>query len=37
MPFGLDFKSIILGVVIAYFVVPRVMGLVNRPRGTATV
>ena len=31
MPFGLDLKSIIVGALIAYFVVPRVLGLINRP------
>lgn len=28
MPFGLDFKSLIVGALLAYFVLPRVMGLV---------
>jgi hypothetical protein len=31
LPFGLDLKSIIVGVLLAMFVVPWVMGLVNRP------
>lgn len=31
MPFGLDLKSVILGVLLAYFVVPWVMSLINRP------
>lgn len=31
LPFGLDLKSIIVGILLAYFVVPWVMGLVNRP------
>lgn len=30
MPFGLDLKSIIVGILIAYFVVPFVTGLLNR-------
>jgi hypothetical protein len=32
LPFGLDLKSIIVGVIIAYFVVPRVMALFNQPK-----
>lgn len=28
MPFGLDFKSIVIGAVIGYFVLPRVTGVV---------
>lgn len=31
MPFGLDLKSIIVGILLAYFVVPMVMGLINKP------
>ena len=31
MPFGLDLKSIIVGVLLAYFVIPQIMGLFNRP------
>jgi antibiotic biosynthesis monooxygenase (ABM) superfamily enzyme len=30
MPFGLDLKSLIVGVLIAYFLVPWVMGLMSR-------
>lgn len=30
MPFGLDLKSMVVGALIAYFVVPRVMGLFAR-------
>jgi hypothetical protein len=29
MPFGLDFKSIIVGVLIAYFLVPRLLAFVG--------
>lgn len=29
LPFGLDLKSVIVGVVLAYFVVPFVMGKVS--------
>lgn len=29
MPFGLDLKSIILGVLVAYFVIPYVMGMLS--------
>lgn len=32
MPFGLDLKSLILGVLIAWFVIPYVTALVNRPQ-----
>jgi hypothetical protein len=32
MPFGLDLKSLILGVLIAWFVVPYVTTLLNRPQ-----
>lgn len=31
MPFGLDLKSIVVGMLIAWFVVPQVMGIFNRP------
>jgi hypothetical protein len=31
MPFGLDLKSIIVGALLVWFVVPWVMSLVNRP------
>lgn len=27
MPFGLDLKSLIIGIIIAYFVLPRVLGM----------
>jgi antibiotic biosynthesis monooxygenase (ABM) superfamily enzyme len=30
MPFGLDVKSLIVGVLIAYFVIPWIMGLMSR-------
>lgn len=29
LPFGIDLKSVIVGVLIAYFVVPWVMGMVS--------
>ena len=32
LPFGLDLKSIIVGALIAYFVVPRVFAIFNAPR-----
>jgi type II secretory pathway component PulF len=35
MPFGLDFKSIIVGVLLAYFVVPRILALFSNA-GTAS-
>lgn len=31
LPFGLDLKSIVVGVLIAYFAIPWVMGMLNRP------
>lgn len=30
MPFGLDVKSLIVGVLIAWFVIPWITGLMNR-------
>lgn len=27
MPFGLDIKSIIVGIILAMFVIPRIMGM----------
>jgi hypothetical protein len=32
LPFGLDLKSIIVGALLAYFVVPRLLALLNAPR-----
>ena len=32
MPFGLDLKSIIVGLLIAYFVLPYVMGFISSRR-----
>lgn len=31
MPFGLDLKSVIVGALLVWFVVPWVMSMVNRP------
>jgi hypothetical protein len=31
LPFGLDLKSLIVGYLVAVFVVPWVMGMLNRP------
>lgn len=31
LPFGLDLKSVIVGVLVAYFVVPWLMSFFNRP------
>lgn len=36
MPFGLQAKSLIVGVLIAYFVLPHVIGLVSKRKATAT-
>lgn len=30
MPFGLDLKSIVLGALLAYFVLPWILGMLNR-------
>lgn len=35
MPFGLDLKSMIVGALIVYFVVPWVLSMLNRPKSTA--
>lgn len=35
MPFGLDIKSIIVGVLLAWFLIPWVMSLLNRPSKNA--
>lgn len=35
LPFGLDLKSVILGILVAYFVIPWVLGFVNRSRTPA--
>lgn len=32
MPFGLDLKSVIVGMLLAYFLVPWVMGMLQRPK-----
>jgi hypothetical protein len=37
MPFGLDIKSIIVGVLLYAFVYPWVMGLLNRPSAQVKV
>jgi hypothetical protein len=35
MPFGLDLKSVIVGLLLAYFAVPFIMGLIQKPKKTA--
>lgn len=35
MPFGLDLKSLIVGILLAWFLIPWVMGLVNNRRAPA--
>lgn len=35
MPFNLDLKSLVIGAVLAMYVIPYLMGMVNRPRSTA--
>lgn len=32
MPFGLDLKSLIVGALFVWFVLPWVMGMINRPK-----
>lgn len=34
MPFGLDLKSIIVGILLVMFVIPWVMGMLNKKKGT---
>lgn len=36
MPFGLDLKSVIVGILVAYFLLPWVMGMIQRPKKSAT-
>lgn len=36
MPFGLDLKSIIVGALLAYFVLPRIIGFVTTIRSGNT-
>lgn len=36
MPFGLDLKSLIVGALLVWFVLPWLMSLINRPKNTAT-
>jgi len=35
MPFNLDLKSIIVGALLVWFVLPWVMGMINRPKNAA--
>jgi hypothetical protein len=32
MPFGLDLKSMIVGILIAWFGIPWITGLINKPK-----
>lgn len=32
MPFGLDIKSLIVGALLVWFVLPWIMGMLNRPK-----
>jgi hypothetical protein len=36
MPFGLDLKSVVVGMLLAYFLIPWVMGMIQKPKKTAT-
>lgn len=35
MPFGLDIKSIVVGMLLAYFAIPWITGMLNRPKTAA--
>lgn len=35
MPLGLQLKSLIVGFLLAYFVIPWLMSMLNRPRATS--
>lgn len=35
MPFGLDLKSVIVGLLLAYFALPWLMSLIQRPKKSA--
>lgn len=35
MPFGLNVKSVLVGALIGYFLVPMLVALVNKPSGTS--
>ena len=37
MPFGLDLKSLIVGILLAYFVIPWISGMMNRPSANTRV
>lgn len=34
MPFGLDLKSLIVGALLVYFVMPWVLGMLNKPKAS---
>lgn len=36
LPFGLDFMSLLVGLALAYFVLPWILGMVGRARSTNT-
>lgn len=36
MPFGLDLKSLILGIIFALFIYPRIVGMISSRGRTAT-
>lgn len=35
MPFGLDLKSLIIGFLFAWFGLPLILGMINKPRAQA--
>lgn len=35
LPFGLDLKSLVVGVLVAYFLIPWLMGMFSRAKATS--
>jgi len=35
MPFGLDFKSVVVGALLAYFVLPWILGMIGSRKGAS--
>lgn len=36
LPFGLDLISVVVGMALVWFVIPWVLGMVNRPKASTT-
>lgn len=34
MPFGLDLKSLVVGALFVYFLLPWIMGMLNKPKAS---